>query len=106
MSFVEEGLASPLTPARPPTARFARVVNALAEASEEWLADARRPRALPSRTLIEGIVHDLRAALFPHHFGPSELAATALRHFVGTRIDRAEGALVEQARRGLAFACA
>ena len=105
MSAFEESLAAPQAPARPPNGRYSRVVSDLAEASEAWIAESRRPRSLPSRAMIEGIVHDLRSALFPHHFGPSDIAPTALRHFVGTRIERAEVALVEQIRRGLAFAC-
>lgn len=102
MTLLDESL---LAPFEQPSARFARVVDQLARASEAWLGGVARPRVLPSRPAIEGIVHDLRAALFPRHFGPPALTVAGLRHFVGTHIDRAGLALVEQVRHGLAFSC-
>ena len=102
---LEHGLDLAGPPATPASTRFARVVEELAAASESWMGRASRPLALPSREVLEGIVQDLRAALFPRHFGPPGLDGAELRLFVATLIDRASAALVEQVIRGLAFAC-
>jgi serine O-acetyltransferase len=88
--------------------RFGRVVDALCAANERVFEHQRGPRrrhALPSRAMIEGVVDDLRAVLFPWHFGIPDLRTTALRHFIGTRLDRAQVELTEQVRSGLEFAC-
>ncbi|MCC6551447.1 MAG: serine acetyltransferase [Polyangiaceae bacterium] len=72
--------------------------------------DARRRelghRALPSREALKAIACDLRAVLFPAHFGPADLTDDGLDYFVGHTLDRALIALQEQARRGLLFASA
>ena len=88
--------------------RFAHVVDALCSANESLFAarylHAGR-RVLPSQRVIAGIVDDLRAVLFPGHFGSGELGAPSLRYYVGARLDKAQMALTLQVRRGLAFAC-
>lgn len=61
--------------------------------------------ALPSREALLAIATDLRAALFPAHFGPSDLAGEGVDYFVGHTLDRALRATHEQVRRGLHFAC-
>jgi serine O-acetyltransferase len=63
-------------------------------------------RALPAREMLVDVVAGLRAALFPAHFGPAELTRENLDDFVGRTLDDALGALHEQVRRGLHFACA
>jgi serine O-acetyltransferase len=88
--------------------RFSQVVDALCAANEGLLQGRRRQRGrhvLPSRETIVAIVEDLRAALFPGHFGSSDLAAASVRYHVGAHLDRAQLALTEQVRRGLSFAC-
>jgi serine O-acetyltransferase len=61
--------------------------------------------ALPSRDALLRIVGELRAALFPAHFGASDLTSEGLDYFVGHTLDTALQALHEQVRRGLHFTC-
>jgi serine O-acetyltransferase len=61
--------------------------------------------AMPSRQALVGISDALRAALFPVHFGDSDLTAEGVDYFVGRTLDAALVALHEQIRRGLHFAC-
>lgn len=88
--------------------QFSDVVNALCDASESLVRglgrDGRRS-ALVSREAVVGIIDNLRAVLFPGHFGSSDLAAASLRYYVGARLDKAAIALEEQVHRGLAFSC-
>ncbi len=83
------------------------VVTQLREAREHPAA-ARRccgdKEPLPSRERLVHVVDALRSALFPAHFGPAELTADAVDHFVGYTLDRALHTLREQVRRGLIFA--
>jgi serine O-acetyltransferase len=61
-------------------------------------------RERPSRDAVIDIVKDLRAALFPTHFGVSDFTETSIDYFVGHRLDTSLRALEEQIRRGLAYA--
>jgi serine O-acetyltransferase len=84
------------------------VVDELCAANEAMTRGARRQdrrQPLPSRWAIEGIVEDLRTALFPTHFGRSDLGAAGMRHLVSTCLERARQGLAEQTRCGLDFAC-
>ena len=84
------------------------VVEALAQASTRIAPGAKRERLrheLPSRDALERIVADLRAALFPLHFGPSGLSQDEVSAYVEQRLEAALTALEEQARRGLLLAC-
>jgi serine O-acetyltransferase len=84
------------------------IVDALVSANERFaLASARVPvqRPLPSRDAIAAVVDDLRAVLFPSHFGATGRDAQGLRYALGARLDRARRALAEQVWRGLAFTC-
>jgi serine O-acetyltransferase len=99
--------ADALPDAQDPT--FAAVVEGLCEANEELLRGRRKQRgrhALPSRTAVASLVDDLRAVLFPGHFGMTDLAPANIRYYVGARLDELQVALSEQVRRGLAIACA
>jgi serine O-acetyltransferase len=89
-----------------PAAPFDSVLDALC-ASNPFVSGstAERPRLPPSPAAIAGLLADLRAALFPGHFGGFDPAAGDLRSFVARRLDRAQNALRKQIRRGLAFAC-
>lgn len=60
-------------------------------------------RELPSRAVLAGVVEDLRAALFPTHFGHVDLTEQSIDYFVGDTLDRALNALIEQVRRGLSL---
>jgi serine O-acetyltransferase len=83
---------------------FASVVDALCAANERASRGA-VPALLPSRTAVIDVVENLRAVLFPSHFGSPDCAARGLRHCIGTRLDAAAQALREQIRRGLSFEC-
>ena len=87
----------------------AEVVEALTAANHEFLAGRQRAlgrHKLPSREVLEEIVVDLRAVLFPAHFGATEVSDDGIRHYVAQRLDAALTALQEQARRGLFVASA
>jgi serine O-acetyltransferase len=81
---------------------FSRVVHALCEVNQ----GRRNPfYALPSREAVASVLEDLRAVLYPAHFGSSDLGSHSLRYRLGARLDKAQFALWEQVRRGLLFAC-
>jgi serine O-acetyltransferase len=61
-------------------------------------------QALPSREALQAIVTGLRAALFPAHFGPSNLTTEeATDWFVGNTLHATLRALEEQVRRAHRF---
>jgi serine O-acetyltransferase len=60
-------------------------------------------RQSPSRDALAEILHDLSASLFPTHYGQSELGRENIDYFVGSTLNRALVALVEQVHRGLLF---
>ena len=60
---------------------------------------------LPSRDAIVHIVEDLRMALFPGYFGPSDLTTDNIAFHMGSTLDRARRSLREQIRRGFCFVC-
>jgi serine O-acetyltransferase len=84
------------------------VVDALCSANAELLRGRRSKLgrgALPSREALAEIEVNLRAALFPGHFGASDLSDEGIQYYVGHTLDSALVALQEQARRGFLFAC-
>jgi serine O-acetyltransferase len=83
---------------------FADVVEALCAANERG-PGGKVPALLPSRSAVVSVVDDLRAVLYPAHFGSAGWAGRGLRYRIGTRLIEAERALREQVRRGLAFDC-
>ena len=54
--------------------------------------------SLPSRQALAAIVEGLRAALFPIHFAPPDLAQEAVDYFVGRTLDATFHALLGQVR--------
>jgi serine O-acetyltransferase len=58
-------------------------------------------RELPSRAALTDIVENLRAALFPTHYGSSDLSDESIDYFVGCTLDATLRALHEQVRRAL-----
>jgi serine O-acetyltransferase len=85
------------------------VVEALVTGNADLLCDAGHrfgSHPLPSADALQGIVADLRATLFPAHYGAPDLSHEGLRRFVAERLAGALGALEEQVRRGLLFECA
>lgn len=61
-------------------------------------------RQLPSRQALIHVAEWLTAALFPAHFGPSELGNEPIDYFVGHTLSRALHALEAQVQRELRFA--
>jgi serine O-acetyltransferase len=91
---------------QPRSAEVAQAVKALTLANQRLLADAPPTsgrRVLPSRTALEWIVAELRAALFPAHFGAADLSFEGMRDYVSLRLDGVVPELREQVRRGLCF---
>jgi len=83
------------------------VVDALAAANADLMPRRTHPFArhvLPSRPALEGVVTDLRAVLFPAHFGAADFSEAGIRNHIGHRLDSALFELEEQLRRGLLFA--
>jgi serine O-acetyltransferase len=88
---------------------FARVIDALCAASDDSGARPQRRlalRRLPSRENVADLLDDLRAVLYPAHFGGTELTSGSLRYYIGARLDRAAKTLRAEVRAGLCFACA
>jgi serine O-acetyltransferase len=84
------------------------IVEELTAANAELLRGRRSKLgrgALPSREALAQIVADLRAALFPAHFGAADLSDEGIQYYVGHTLDAALCALQEQVRRGFLFAC-
>lgn len=79
------------------------VVEALRLARTRWRSstlvqrDARR-RELPAIEALEGIIADLRGALFPMRLGPADLHANAEDFYVGHTLDVALHTLLDQIR--------
>lgn len=62
------------------------------------------PHGRPSRDVIHDVLRDLRAVLFPTHFGVTDYTETSIDYFVGHRLDAALRALQGQVRRALSYA--
>jgi len=60
-------------------------------------------RQPPSREALSLILQDLSAALFPTHYGQSDLGRENIDYFVGSTVNRALVSLVEQVHRSLLF---
>jgi len=87
---------------------LADVVEGITAANADLLPGRQRRlgrHVLPSREALEEIVGDLRAVLFPIHFGPPDLSESAIRYYIGHQLDGALLELQEQVRRGLLFSC-
>jgi serine O-acetyltransferase len=84
--------------------RLQGVLEELCEANEA-IHRKRGRSVLPSRTVIAELVEDLRAVLYPVHFGAPDGLGRSLRYRIGVRLDKARQGLEEQVRRGLEFTC-
>lgn len=58
---------------------------------------------MPSVSVLEEIVDDLRSILFPGYFGASEFSMETMPYYVGSTLDLVSRKLSEQVRRGIAF---
>jgi serine O-acetyltransferase len=106
MSAVRQN-GAPAARAPAPTSAFqlGEVVAQLRAASASFGGRCAPGRTtLPSREALVAIVADLRAVLFPAHFGGFDLSSEGIDFFVGHTLDAALRALHEQVRRGLRFA--
>jgi serine O-acetyltransferase len=84
------------------------VVDAICQANGDLLRgrDGKSGRrSLPSREAVAAVVSGLRAALFPWHFGASDMSGEGLAYYVGRTLDASLAALDEQVRVGLLFDC-
>ena len=80
------------------------VLDELCELNEATFQ--RRGRlVLPSRPIVAELVEDLRAVLYPVHFGSPDGSGRSLRYRIGVRLDKARQALEEQVRCGSRFLC-
>jgi serine O-acetyltransferase len=84
--------------------RLQGVLEELCQANEA-IYRKRGLSVLPSRTVVAELVEDLRAVLYPVHFGAPDGLGRSLRQRIGLRLDKARQALEEQVRRGLEFTC-
>ena len=62
-----------------------------------------RVRELPSRDALEEVLKGIFAALFPTHYGRSDLTDETIDYFVGNVLSVSLNTLSEQIRRGLYF---
>lgn len=62
-----------------------------------------RVREIPSRTAIAAILEGLSAALFPTHYGQTDLSDESIDYFVGNTLNATLNALAGQVRRALLF---
>ena len=60
-------------------------------------------RRTPSREVLVSVLDGISAALFPSHYGQSDLAAENIDYFVGHTLNDALLLLTDQVRRSLAF---
>lgn len=78
-----------------------QALGALRKASQTSRYGNGRLPELPSRAAMAELVENLTAALYPRHFGPSELTPATTDGFVARTLDGALRALRDQIRREL-----
>jgi serine O-acetyltransferase len=84
--------------------RLIGVLDELCQANEATYR--RRGRVvLPSRDVVAELLDDLRAVLYPVHFGSADALGRSLRSRISVRLDKARQTLEEQVGRGLEFSC-
>ncbi len=87
---------------------LAEVVDALCEANGHLLQrqHERSPHVdLPSRRVVAQVGAGLRVALFPWHFGATDVSEQGIAYYVGRTLDRALRRLERQVRLALEFEC-
>jgi hypothetical protein len=84
--------------------RWREVLDELCEVNEATFQ--RRGRVvLPSRPVVAELIEDLRAVLYPEHFGSPDGFGRSLHYRIAVRLDKARQALEGQVRRGLELMC-
>lgn len=85
---------------------LARVVDALSEANRAQPTVGTARAVLPSPDALAEIVGQLRAALFPWHFGAHDVSEEGLGYFLGRTLEAALKSLERQLYLGLLSRCA
>lgn len=86
-----------------------KIVQELRSARNDWRNQrgrSREPglRELPSRDLLQQIIHDLCGALFPMRLGPQDLREESEDYYVGHTLDAALNQLLQQVQLELFYA--
>ena len=97
-------LPEPKNPARGGT--LGQIVEALCEANRTLQAGGPSHAVLPSPDALSGVMAQLRAALFPWHFGAPDLSEEGLSYYLGRTLDAALKSLERQLYLGFASRCA
>jgi serine O-acetyltransferase len=100
--------AGVLSPVASSASSLSSVVEAICRANGDLFRGRHgevRRRPLPSREVVAGVVTGLRSALFPWHFGPTDITDDGLAYYVGRTLDAALAALGEQVRVAMLFDC-
>lgn len=84
-----------------PSSTLEDVVDALCAGPRSSPGTGRQRYLLPSRTQVVEAVRTLQAVLFPGYHSAWDLGGEALRHYVGSGLDRVAHSLEEQVRRVL-----
>ena len=82
-------------------ASLEEVVDALCSSPHAAPGSGRTRYLLPSHSQLVDMVQQLRAVLFPGYLSEWDLGGEALRHYIGTGLDRVTHTLQEQIRRVL-----
>ena len=80
-----------------------QLVAALRTARRSDASSVTPPHGRPSRDVVQDVLRDLRAVLFPTHFGVTDYTDTSIDFFVGHRLDAALRALQGQVRRAFSY---
>ncbi len=88
-----------------PDWNLAQLVDALRTSREHThkVRHRGRLRELPSRAVLVEILQGLAAAMFPTHYGQTDLTDESIDYFVGNTLNRTLNLLRGQIRRGLLF---
>lgn len=86
-----------------------KIVHELRNARNDWRSQRGRTREpglreLPSRDVLQQIIHDLCGALFPMRLGPQELREESEDYYVGHTLDAALNQLLQQVQLELFYA--
>lgn len=88
-----------------PSGWLGQVVDALSEANRAQQTAGTARAVLPSPDALAEIVGQLRAALFPWHFGAHDVSEEGLAYFLGRTLDAALKSLERQLYLGLLSRC-
>jgi serine O-acetyltransferase len=82
-----------------------RIVSELRRSREDThkIRHRGRVREIPSRETITAVLDGLSAALFPTHYGQTDLSDESIDYFVGNTLNATLNALVGQVKRALLF---